>query len=322
MEKTFWGTTRIEFLGLLIDTILQIICIPVEKILKGHQLITNALHRKRNITLENLQKITGFLNFLGKAVVPGRAFTRRLYSYENKVLKPHHHIDMDAEMKDDLRTWLEFLSHPGIFSRGFADFDLNLTSVDIDMYTDATANETLGCGGYSETNWFILQWDEKFIINFRPSINYLELYAVTIAIFNWINKYQNKRITLFCDNMSVVHMINNSSSNCKNCMVLLRLIILKGMINNVKITAKHVAGKLNKFSDLLSRMKYGEFRKQARLERKQFDKLPTKVPEELWPMSKLWKQIEHKKPKGNKKNKNKIKPNKFSCRKETKETQI
>ena len=254
------------------------VCIPVEKIVKGHQMITKALNKKRStIRLKNLQQITGFLNFLGKAIVPGRAFTRRLYAHENKVLKAHHHIDMNTEMKDDLRTWKLFLESPEIYSRSFMDFNKKLTSQDIDMYTDASANPNLGCGGYSENNWFILQWDEVFMKKQEPSINYLELYAVSIAIFNWIYKYKNKRITLFCDNMSVVHMINNSSSKCKNCMVLIRLIVLKSMIHNVKIQAKHVAGKLNKYSDYLSRLQYQEFRK------------PSPIPEELWPIEKIWK---------------------------------
>ena len=209
---------------------------------------------------------------------------------KNKALKPHHHINLNSEMKADLRTWLEFLSHPGIFSISFKDFDTKLTSKEIDMYTDASANPKLGCGGYSNTDWFILQWNEEFIQEHKPSINYLELYAVTIAVFNWIHKFQNKRIILFCDNMSVVHMINNNSSNCKNCMVLIRLIVLKGLIHNVKINAKHVEGVKNTYSDHLSRMKYGEFRKLARKYKKRFNNKPTAIPEEIWPMEKIWKK--------------------------------
>ena len=34
MEKTFWGTTRLVFLGLLIDTVNQYVCVPVDKIEK------------------------------------------------------------------------------------------------------------------------------------------------------------------------------------------------------------------------------------------------------------------------------------------------
>ena len=134
----------------------------------------------------------------------------------------------------------------------------------------ASANPELGCGGISGKNWFIMQWDEDFIRKFRPSINYLELYAVTIAIFNWLEKFRNKRITIFCDNMSVVNMLNNCSSKCRNCMVLLRIIVLEALTKNVKVSAKHVLGKNNTFSDLLSRLKYKQFWRLAKSSQETF----------------------------------------------------
>ena len=82
MEKTFWGTTCLSFLGLLIDTVNQLICVPIEKVQKGEKLIYDILKKKsKKIRLHQLQQLTGFLNFLGKAVMPGRAFTRRLLLY-------------------------------------------------------------------------------------------------------------------------------------------------------------------------------------------------------------------------------------------------
>ena len=82
MEKTFWATTNLTFLGLLIDTVKQTVSIPVEKISKALSLIQEILAKKsKKVTLAQLQKICGFLNFLGKCVIPGRAFTRRLYAY-------------------------------------------------------------------------------------------------------------------------------------------------------------------------------------------------------------------------------------------------
>ena len=40
LEKTFWGTTKLVFLGLLIDTINQCVCIPVDKVDRAVKLIT------------------------------------------------------------------------------------------------------------------------------------------------------------------------------------------------------------------------------------------------------------------------------------------
>ena len=85
--------------------------------------------------------------------------------------------------------------------------------------------------------------------------------------------------------MSVVHMINNNTSGCKNCMVLIRILVLHGMLNNVNITAKYVDTKSNYLADHLSRLRLDLFRKEGG---NSFEKDPTPVPQELWPMWKIW----------------------------------
>ena len=124
LEKTFWGTTRLVFLGMLIDTVNQWVCLPVEKVRKAVSLIESVItKRSKKITLNQLQKICGFLNFLGRCIIPGRAFTRRLYVYTaSSNLKPHHHIRVNAEMKEDLIMWLIFLKHQSVYCRPFMDF--------------------------------------------------------------------------------------------------------------------------------------------------------------------------------------------------------
>ena len=287
LEKTFWAATRITFLGLLIDTVLQIICVPIEKITKALDLIDQILNNKsKKVTLKKLQQLTGFLNFLGKSIVPGRAFTRRLYAHGAGVLKPHHHIKVNQEMRLDLEMWREFLHHPAAFSRQFFDYNSDLTANILDFYTDAST--TTGCGGYFRRKWFIILWEDDFITECNPSINYLELYAVVVGVTNWIDQFTNQKITLFCDNQSVVHMINNNSSKCKNCMVLIRFLVLLSLKHNVKITASHVRGEANKFADFLSRGKYKQFRQLAREEGRSFERMNTPVPQQLWPMQKLW----------------------------------
>ena len=81
MEKTFWADTCLTFLGLLIDTLRQVISIPAEKIAKAINMIEYVLKKRGNkttckITVLQLQKICGFLNFLGRAIIPGWAFTQ------------------------------------------------------------------------------------------------------------------------------------------------------------------------------------------------------------------------------------------------------
>ena len=286
-EKTFWGTTQLSFLGLLLDTVLQMVLIPPDKLHKAITLIENTIAVKK-ITLIHLQHLCGTLNFLCKCIVPGRTFLRRLYAAGAHLSNPNHHLPVSSEMKTDLKLWLAFLKTPTAYSRPFLDFE-EVTSRDIDFYTDASRNSHLGCGGINGQDWFIMQWEEAFIEKFEPSIAYLELYAVIVGVVNWISKYKNQRITIFCDNQSVIQMINNCTSKCKNCMVLIRILVLQCLLNNTKISAKYVRSEHNTFADLLSRLKYKQFWRTARAQDRIFSKKPTEIPEDL-EMRNLWLQ--------------------------------
>ena len=288
MEKTFWATTRISFLGFLLDSILKKVFIPIEKIERALNMINTFLGRKKyKVTIKEIQQLCGLLNFFGRCIIPGRAFTRRLYSLTigTNGLNPNRHLKLKAENRADLLMWESFLKHPAAFSRDFTDFSEILLAKDLLFYSDASKNKFLGAGGYCERDWFIIQWDDQFITKNDPSIGYLELYAVTVAVVLWIERYKNSRVAIFCDNMSVVSMINNNSSKCRNCMVLVRIIVLKSLIHNVRLSAKHVTSKDNAISDSLSRLDMNRFN---RLTMGKFNPMPSRIPSELWPMSKLW----------------------------------
>ena len=98
-EKTCWASHLLAFLGLLIDTIHQFVAIPVDKIQRAKSLIEQMLVRKnKKATVREVQKLTGYLNFLCRAVVPGRTFLRRMYYYIPSNLKPFHHIRVNREI--------------------------------------------------------------------------------------------------------------------------------------------------------------------------------------------------------------------------------
>ena len=131
-------------------------------------------------------------------------------------------------------------------------------------------------------------WDRSFIKLNDPSIGFLELFAVAEGILNWINKYSNQSIVLFCDNKSAADMINSTTSSCKHCMKLIWIIVLQGMIHNVKINARHVRGVANDLSDYLSRGKIQAFKDLAALHSLNMNKHPTEIPHDIWPVEKIW----------------------------------
>ena len=283
LEKTFWATTRLVFLGILIDTQNQLLLLPSDKINKALDILREVLERKnKKVKRKELERICGLLNFFSKCVIPGRAFTRRLYSYGSS-LKPHHHIYMNKEIKNDLKMWVEFLQHPAAFARPFHHFTGK--SREVHFFTDASRNHRLGCGGICGKSWFFARWPTGFVEQKQPSIAFLELVGVAIGIVNWIHRFKDQHVTIFCDNQSVIHMVNNTTSGCKNCMTLIRLITLKAMIHNVVITAKYVRSKDNLLSDKLSRMQIKQFKK---LTKGSYNTKPDRLPSEIWPITKLW----------------------------------
>ena len=288
LEKTFWATTKLTFLGMLLDSENQVMCIPIEKVQKGLAMIDIILSKKsRKITIKELQKLCGFLNFLCKCVIPGRAFTRRLYAPTgNSKLKPHHHIRITGEMKSDMRVWKSFLMEPSMLCRPFMDFTKFWTAQELDFYTDSSGNPRFGMGGYCNQEYFAQRWEYDFVVKFKPSIQYLELYAIASAVLLWVKNFKNKRIIIFTDNQNVKRMVNSNTSSCRNCMVLIRLIVLECLIWNVRLYAEYVPTKENEIADALSRFQQKRFLKLTK--EKGDHKSRLCIPQELWPMSNLW----------------------------------
>ena len=149
LEKTYWGSTLLTFLGLLLDTQKQIVCIPLEKINKAMDHIEFFLNKEnKKVTVLQCQKLCGILNFLCRCIIPGRAFLRRLYAMTaNPKLKQHHHVKVTNENRLDLLVWKQFLSSSESYCRGFIQPNI-LSAEVLDMYSDASRNFTLGFRAY------------------------------------------------------------------------------------------------------------------------------------------------------------------------------
>ena len=286
MEKTFWGAQMLTFLGLLIDTVRQMVCIPKGKVDKAREAILDILRGKKTTTVQKIQSLTGYLNFLCKCIVPGRAFTRRLYTFYSPLMKPHHHINIKREMREDLETWLSFLDNAQVYCRPFIDFSQELQAVDLDWYTDASG--VIGIGGHLGSSWFQAKWDPKFLKECIPSISYQELYAVTVSILLWGDRFENKSIRLNCDNQGVVGILNNNTSNCKNNMQLVRIVVRLCLRLNLRVFAKHLRTEENNLADALSRFQMDRFWKDVKKEGRTMNQFGDVLPDSIWPVEKIW----------------------------------
>ena len=106
-----------------------------------------------------------------------------------------------------------------------------------------------------------------------------------MAIHTWEELIQNKRVIILCDNQSVVEMVNHSSSKCKQCMVLIRMLVLNNLCFNRRISVRYIRSEDNILSDSLSRGRLDIFWFNAPIKTR---KRPDDIPEQFWPVEKLW----------------------------------
>ena len=206
-------------------------------------------------------------------------------------LKQHHHMRLDCKFKADCEMWLLFLTMEGHLAgcspvnRSMIDvLGKFVTSTEIYFYSDASAAANLGFGCLLNKRWIKGDWNAEFMKEHEPSIEYLELFALFAGMITWAKELSNYRIIVFCDNMAVVHMINNLTSSCRNCMLLLRLLVLNSLIFNRRVTVKYVKSADNFLADALSRGQMSHFRRLA----PDMAKTPDVIDECIWPLSKLW----------------------------------
>ena len=299
-EKTEFATTKI-----LLNGVSFTLALPDDKLSKAVAWIQEILSKKKT-TLKNLEQLVGLLNFFNRAIVPGRAFTRRIYSKFSSLqvkLKSYHHLKVDSELKKDLQIWLQFLTRDSTFpisllARPYIDLKKDSSNTNhsccLNFTSDATAAKNLDFGCVYDDAWTYQRWEPNFIKSRSPSIEFLELYALCQAVFIWAPKLMGIRALIYCENEAVTHMVNNQTSGCKYCMVLIRKLVLKSLHYNFRLTVRYISSKDNFLSDSLSRLKVELFRWQATTIGLFPAEKPTPLSQELWPLSALWD--EHCKP--------------------------
>ena len=70
VEKTVWVEDVIIFVGVLLDGRWLLICLPLEKQEKALRLLKDIADHKK-ATIKQIQTLTGYLNFLTKAILVG-----------------------------------------------------------------------------------------------------------------------------------------------------------------------------------------------------------------------------------------------------------
>ncbi|VDI34321.1 Hypothetical predicted protein [Mytilus galloprovincialis] len=162
-NKTVGPTTTLTFLGLEIDTLLMLVRIPENKVIKLRSGILYMVGRKK-IKLKELESIIGLMAFCSRAIPSSRAFTRRFYDVISNLQhgKSYYYVKINQELRSDALVWLEFLEN--FNGECFISESLWLSSDTLELFTDSSGNAALGCGAYFDKQWTQFRWPVEWRI--------------------------------------------------------------------------------------------------------------------------------------------------------------
>ena len=268
-DKCIGPSTRLVVLGIELDSVAQVACLPSDKLL-ALQALLQSWRNRRWCTRRELESLIGHLHHAAKVVWPGRTFLRRMINLLQCFRKRDHPIRLNSEFQLDLQWWLQFLSSwHGVY---FWLFPGMSASPDLEVTSDASGS--LGFGAYFNGEWFSGPWVSS---QASHSIAYKELFPIVIAAHVWGPHFARRHVLFRTDNEAVVYILNSRTSRIPVLMRLLRHLLASAARFNFSFASQHVPGVHNCIADALSRFHWQEFRRLA----PQAQLLPVSIPSHL-----------------------------------------
>ena len=189
-----------------------------------------------------LLSLIGLLSHACKAVRAGRSFLRRLIDLSMMAKQLDHYVRISRNARSDIEWWFHFCT----LWNGVSMM-MSMSSPHTSAEVTSDASGSWGCGAFSGSSWFKLQWSATYS---DVHISAKELVPVVIAAVVWGEEWRGKNIRVWCDNIASVSNINQGSSTNRDVMHLARCLAC--------IKAKfefelHLPGVHNPIADALSR---------------------------------------------------------------------
>ena len=265
-DKLEGPTSRLVFLGILIDSTLMECSLPPDKLSELVAELLTWSSRKKCIKRELLSLI-GKLNFACRIIPAGRIFLRRLIDLSTTARLPHHHVSLNTEARRDVAWWLKYL--PLWNGRAIIPDPVWSRSPDLELFTDASGG--LGFGIYFQGRWLNGSWPSDLS---DRSIQWKELYPIALSCLLWGPLWKGKKLLFHCDNQSVVDIWAKGSSRDPLLMHLVRSIFFCAASHQFSVLVSHIRGTDNSIADALSRFQMLRFRQLV----PQADLEPTPLP--------------------------------------------
>ncbi|PPR00185.1 hypothetical protein CVT26_009053 [Gymnopilus dilepis] len=190
-SKTVWPSTKLEFLGIELDSITMEARLLPDKLEYLQQLV-GLWAEKQKCSLRDLQELTGFLQFASQVVPCARSFLWRLFDFFASFRSQFALRHIPSSARADIAWWSRF-------SAVWNGVRL-LRQIDrepLHIFTDASGRK--GLGGVYGDRWFSSRTPRRFR---NRDIQFKE----------------GRSVIFFCDNQDVVSWLNSGTSRSAHAM--------------------------------------------------------------------------------------------------------
>ena len=246
----------------------MVISLPAKKLSNARTIVESASH-KMSLTLQELQSLTGYLNFAAIVVPLRRTFLRRLYNMQMYIPQRGQlqRKRLSSEGYKDLQWWDNILAmNP---ERSIS----HKTRETISLWSDASCTKGLGAfyidnreavplGSNQQASKQVLAQPQpgsafsislpRYIYKAREHINTKEMRAVEQALLYWGRKWQGTTVIMHIDNRAVVHALDNKTIRGEPMTVLRRCLLLAAKYD-LEIQPQWISTYDNVLADALSR---------------------------------------------------------------------
>ena len=225
-------TTCITFLGIELDSMAMTARLPTDKLSELTSLIR----------IWELESLLGKLNHACYIIPAGRTFLSRLLNLLRDSKRYWKRIRLTRDCQLDIQWWVQFLPLcPGVY---FFDLPEWAPLADFELSSDASGKQRYGV--YYNGEWFSGAWSA---VQQPLGMVYKELFPIVVACHLWGPTLSRLRIKFWCDNQSVVHIIQSGTSKDDKIMHIVRALYLITAQYNFRVCVCHVPGKSNRIAD-------------------------------------------------------------------------
>ena len=243
-EKVVAPTTRMDFLGNIVDTIKMTIEVSEERREELLQLLHKCMWIER-FKKKHLQSLIGKLSFVTNCVRARRIFISRLLD-ELRGLDEKSWYQVNEEIKKDVIWWIKFL--PTSKGEGILWLE-DLMPVDALLASDASL---IGGGAVHKTEFCHFHFPEEIIQN-TDNIAQREMITILVAVKIWAKELKGKVVWFSTDNENAKFAINRGRTRDKFILKCIRKLAWVTAEHQILIKAEYINTKLNLIPDALSR---------------------------------------------------------------------